>query len=104
MSDLISKNAVDELIDKLFHDKNKSFVASPFVWYTLKEIQGIQPSADVRENVRGGWYLEEEPDGYYHAICSVCDYWADEDAYKYNWNFCPNCGADMRGEEDGGRT
>ena len=53
-----------------------------------------QPTADVRENVRGEWH-----DG----DCSCCGWsWRDiaYDSDLHNGlqsNFCPNCGADMRG-------
>ena len=32
----------------------------------------------------------------YSVICSECNLWSE-----YCTNFCPNCGADMRGEHDG---
>ena len=48
------------------------------------------PTADVRENVHGEWVETESV--YY--ICSLCG----DDSY-YESNFCPNCGADMRGSE-----
>lgn len=59
-----------------------------------------QPTADVRENVHGFWLNEEQKDGYIAKRCSNCfevsglclsDKWFD---------FCPHCGADMRGAND----
>lgn len=62
------------------------------------------PTADVRENVRGEW-LSKNLDNFrkYEVICSVCGarFIGNYDAYDepYDFNFCPNCGADMRGKE-----
>ena len=56
------------------------------------------PAADVRPVVRGKFEdamqsCHDSP----HVKCSVCGeyYWR----YFNKFNFCPNCGADMRGEE-----
>lgn len=52
------------------------------------------PAADVRENVRGEWTMLD-PDEYLLPFrCSHCNRNSEN---KYD--FCPNCGADMRGEE-----
>jgi hypothetical protein len=60
------------------------------------------PTVDAVEVVHGYWTFEENPDGYYHAICSKCDTGHDKDAYLTRWNYCPNCGAKMDGgNEDG---
>lgn len=53
------------------------------------------PAADVREVGRGKWMLNALESV---ATCSECEccvptIWKDPDIY---WNFCPNCGADMR--------
>ena len=55
------------------------------------------PAADVRPVVRGKWKdamqsCHDSP----HVKCSVCGeyYWR----YFKKFNFCPNCGADMREE------
>lgn len=57
------------------------------------------PTADVRENVRGKWVkVDEQPyfRKHFHKVCcSVCR----KQGYDY-WNFCPNCGADMRGDNN----
>lgn len=56
------------------------------------------PSADVRENVHGEWIDDYDPVnfGEFRYKCSKCGArtveWAD--------NFCYQCGADMRGEQD----
>lgn len=68
----------------------------------VTEIYGMiinQPTADVRENVRGKWQkVDEQPyfRKHFHKVCcSVCR----KQGYDY-WNFCPNCGAEMRGDNN----
>lgn len=45
---------------------------------------------DVRENVRGEWINMMG-----HQVCNICGYKSD----IVPTNFCPNCGADMRGDK-----
>ena len=65
-------------------------------WVTFMDWIKEMPTADVRENVRGEWVYHTEPLAglpYGHYTCSLCD--------KVSWdepNFCPNCGAQMIGE------
>lgn len=63
------------------------------------------PTADVRENVRGEWIFHEtQNDRYDDMICPFCKKSYTVDAYRIDdigftaedFNFCPNCGADMR--------
>lgn len=35
---------------------------------------------------------------YDYWVCDICGYWVGNG--KPTYNFCPNCGADMRGEKD----
>lgn len=50
------------------------------------------PTADVRENVKGEWLSM-----FGHNVCNKCGFKID----IVPTNFCPNCGAEMRGEQDG---
>jgi len=65
----------------------------------MYEIEYV-PAADVVERVRGEWIYSPTSetvsgtDATMNEMCSVCGERAVEDS-----NFCPNCGADMRGEE-----
>jgi len=74
------------------------------------------PAADVRENVHGEWKHGREISrtmlmnntlhiDYKNWKCSVCGFEVDRLLYKIDgspvFNFCPNCGADMRGEQNG---
>ena len=63
----------------------------------------ISNSVTVRE--RGRWELYGDDDDLSCSyFCSQCGYNMDEAEYLDNFShfrFCPNCGADMRGEEDG---
>ena len=69
-----------------------------------------QPTADVRENVKGEWIdcevVHDRKDAkitdWQQARCSVCGKWHTT-PYMYSWyhfEYCPNCGADMRGEQE----
>lgn len=49
------------------------------------------PAADVRPVVRGRWLHETEIEGHACGECSACH------KIRVIDNFCPNCGADMRG-------
>ena len=53
---------------------------------------------DVRENVRGEW-LSGDCMG---ASCSKCGEYFSFRTFSevHNFNFCPNCGADMRGDNN----
>lgn len=65
------------------------------------------PSADVRENIQGKWISHREhcemnnliPSGLgSYMWCSECDCGIDSKHFhRVNHNFCPNCGADMKG-------
>ena len=77
----------------------------------VERIRAI-PAADVRPVVRGRWlnvgrHHEGESvklsDGcpMMACCCSVCgEYLVGSDEYFCKGNFCPNCGADMREEQE----
>ena len=58
----------------------------------IKALPSAQP-----ERKKGKWVDCE--DGYYLANCSECGFQMDVHENRGYFNFCPNCGADMRGGE-----
>lgn len=59
------------------------------------------PAADVRLVARGYWHGEGDGHADGELVCdmwqcSCCGEWFDEWDDKPAWNYCPNCGADMR--------
>lgn len=69
-------------------------------WVVFKDWIDKMPTADVRENVRGEWIedkkAEQEHQLIFHKVwtCSQC---GERQCRLKGSNFCPNCGADMRG-------
>lgn len=65
------------------------------------------PSADVRPVVKGTWKTADSyaGPGLMNLRCSVCGgfggTWKDNTLPSMLYNFCPNCGADMEGNENG---
>ena len=59
---------------------------------------GKMPAADV-EPVRHGRWVEQEKYAFGTMYdCSICDNRILDNGHS--WNYCPNCGADMRGSND----
>ena len=65
---------------------------------TMKGVAIINqlPAADVRPVVRGKWIY----DHWCEFKCSNCGAWSKSEPYRGRENFCPNCGADMREENN----
>ena len=92
-----------KLVDWEYGDVDPDSVMHALEFYT--------PTADVQPIVQGEWEKTEDFDDYgggrhVEWTCSVCfckakGDWAVRDKHIDKpppWNFCPNCGADMREE------
>lgn len=90
MNDLISRQAAIAAINKAFERVFAWDGTSPLGDKVLENVPPAQP-----ERIRGRWI--EKPHVHGVAYCSLCDY----ELHTNDTNFCPNCGADMRGEQDG---
>ena len=84
MSDLISK---EKLLESLIYCKGLGRRSLEAVMETIKE----QPTVELP--VRGRWIRQDET--YTKFMCSNCGTFNHPSTY----DFCPNCGADMRGEK-----
>jgi len=60
----------------------------------LKELPSAEP-----ERKKGKW-IKEYWNGEHTRKCSACNITQTVTTYRWkvNFNYCPNCGADMRGE------
>lgn len=73
------------------------------VSYLEEEDIDKAPTVDAVERKRGEWVKNEDRCGWHCSCCKV------DNNYAYSWNtgsgrnefqdnYCPNCGADMRGK------
>ena len=113
MTDYISREALLERIDDIgdcadmvFEPNDKCCRADDCAsckWRetknAIRKIAANIPAADVREVKRGKW--DDKKVAFYFK-CSECGCCVRAFAgevfldYAQEWNFCPNCGADMR--------
>ena len=80
--------------------QQKAALDSAYVQGRNDEAKCFNNAADVRPVVRGEWI----EDCGYHYRCSICgDRWVVSNGNPLDvangWNYCPNCGADMREEQ-----
>ncbi len=92
MSDLISKSVlIDDIrmieTDHPFDDKED-------IIETVLATIDFQPTVDAVPVVRGEWIRQD--DTFTKYMCSNCG----SKNYQGYENFCPNCGADMRGKKN----
>ena len=52
------------------------------------------------ERKRGKWIDAHDGTFYWFRQCNNCGFEREDCDCKKDTNFCPNCGADMRGEQD----
>ena len=105
MDDLISRQAaIDAFLTELTKRERKNLLhtwSTVEVKYFVVDVLEKSPSAHP-ERKKGKWIPQDhnKTNGiastlvYYYPKCSVCGHC---DNYT---NFCSNCGADMRGEQD----
>ena len=106
MDDYVSREAAFETLSEYYHHRTE------IQHNALREALNRTPAADVRPVVHGNWIETSEPAGWadvYCACCSVCgeSFILGEhefDDLKHDFQICPACGADMRGEADNGQT
>lgn len=65
----------------------------------LLSLPDVQPTKSGHWNAEGDGYADGEM-VYDMWQCGCCGEWFDEWDDKPTWNFCPNCGADMREATD----
>ena len=103
MDDVISRQAVLKLLSTI---PPEEAMTKAMLIQSVKQMDAAQP-----ERKRGRWKIimaRHKYNGEYREVrqCSECHaayfhYANQEDIEDEIPNFCPNCGADMRGENDG---
>lgn len=83
------------------HDSEQYFNNLLFEDEQITSIIEELPSVDERPNTHAHWKVVSDgySDNAYICECSECKdtVWVYKDADR-KWNYCPNCGADMRGD------
>ena len=88
---MTTKQEILDYLDNVLHP-----IVSPDNWNVYSELHDMIEDLPSAEPVRHGKWI-----GYAGTIgneCSVCGKWIDVLQGTAEMNYCPNCGADMRGE------
>ena len=95
MADYIRRDIVLQIINNVHETGGFAGYAD---YCTLFDEIDTMPAADVQPVKRGRWELIDGQEKWIQGYtCSECG----QVVVTYECNFCPNCGADMRGDENG---
>lgn len=103
MAEYIEREAVmQRFADHIKRSNNSDFAAAP-TWNQAVQIVDDFPAADVRPVVRGRWIKMDMHKGMEQYKCSTCrsECYVPECMGEPMYAYCPNCGADMREENNG---
>ena len=92
MSDLISRQAAIDALDKRFD--SIPIEQTTEILLLRKDLRDL-PNAEP-QRIKGKWALQSD-DYHEYYECDQCGIAVGIDDIR---NFCPNCGADMRGDKD----
>ena len=104
----------EEAIEYITAQKGRFFTGATIEEAVIQMLSEV-PAADVVERKKGKWtvgadmppmrYRNGKPKKFWQSLryCSVCGHEAfdDSDWGEQLFDWCPYCGADMRGEKDG---
>lgn len=101
MQRLIDANALIPMMKYATTDSEIGVFPIKIGFNAIIEVINNAPTIDA-EPVRHGKWIKADSQQYFRKhyplfTCSVCGYRKDS---QKKWNYCPNCGADMRGEND----
>ena len=65
---------------------------STLMLYEIAYIIEDAPTVEAKPVVKGNWIESKEECYWFTCTCSNCG-----ESEDFDYNFCPNCGADMRG-------
>ena len=92
MSDLISRQAAIEALDKRFDSIPMEQTSE--ILMLRKDLRELPPAQP--ERIKGRWISADAIFGGEPFYCSECgENTRDTVMGKPRWNFCPNCGAEM---------
>ena len=97
----IEREAVEKFITKGLNNPDKSKAYGYDAVEILSEVHHMD-AADVVEVRRGEWERYVTGNGWdfwEDLICPFCE--KKHEKPRFKMNFCPNCGADMRGDKSG---
>lgn len=70
------------------------------VWTALDAIDRVRGIRPIEMKKVGHWNWSLSWNGWADHTCSECGYVENTDVHvSLGWNYCPNCGAYMRGEK-----
>lgn len=78
------------------HPEDKDTVAY-FAFEKIIEMLKNAPTADVVEAKRGAWLFKRPNGSYYCSCCGKGIKIKYGERTAVGWDFCPNCGAQMKG-------
>ena len=104
MSRYIDADKLQKELASMWYESNISVTG-----ISVSELIDEQPTADVRENVKGRWVEVVDRTEMYDKEgvktwgmlfqCNQCGFVLNAiEGHTGQYNYCPNCGADMRGE------
>lgn len=95
MSDLISRNALLEEFKKCHISFNGTPMEESDMMISYRSLARVinkQQTVEAKSVVHGEWIESKGVNYWFAHTCSICGEFED-----FEYNFCPNCGCDMRG-------
>lgn len=103
MDDLISRQAAIEVLAEMQGrcTTKEALIQNSKIWQQIKDLPSAEP-----DRKKGKWIYGEDEYGIDGYHCDKCGFFVPWDYvhkfinYIEDYNFCPSCGADMRGSSN----